>query len=133
MASSYERRITLYINGQEVKNNVKSITAELRKLQNEQAQMIVNSKEYVAHAQKIRSLKAILEQHRQQIATVQKSWSMKGLADGFNKYFGIVTAGLASLTGIIVGFKDIVKSFNDYEERVDNLSALTGLAGDAQR
>ena len=130
MASSYERRINLYINGQEVKNNVKSITAELRKLQNEQAQMIVNSKEYVAHTQTIRSLKAILEQHRQQIATVQKSWSMKGLADGFNKYFGIVTAGLASLTGIIVGFKDIVKSFNDYEERVDNLSALTGLAGE---
>jgi len=28
-----------------------------------------------------------------------------------------------------MGFMALVKTFNDYEERVDNLSALTGLAG----
>jgi hypothetical protein len=32
MAGSYERRITLYINGQEVRNDVKSIKAEMTKL-----------------------------------------------------------------------------------------------------
>lgn len=51
------------------------------------------------------------------------------MGDAFNRYFAMVTAVVASLTGLIMGFKALVKTFNDYEERVDNLSALTGLAG----
>jgi TP901 family phage tail tape measure protein len=130
MAASYDRRINLFINGKEVSNDVKSIKAEMTKLVNEQARMTIGSKEYIAAASNIRQLKGILAEHNQQIAAVQKSWTFKGMADNLNKYFGLITAGIASITGVIMGFKELVKTFNDFEERVDNLSSLTGLAGE---
>ncbi|MDV7390388.1 hypothetical protein RZS08_03500, partial [Arthrospira platensis SPKY1] len=52
------------------------------------------------------------------------------MADGFNKYFGMITAFAASLTGLVLGFRQAQSAANDFEEKVDNLSALTGLLGD---
>lgn len=51
------------------------------------------------------------------------------LADSFNKYFTVITAGAASFAGLILGGRKAVDTFNQYEKSVDNLSALTGLAG----
>ena len=127
--ASYDRRINLYINGQQVSNDVRSIRAEMTRLVNEQARMTIGSREYIAHATQIRNLNGILAQHRQQIANVSRSWSMASIGDTFNRYFSLFTAFAASVAGLVMGFKALVKTFNDYEERVDNLSALTGLAG----
>jgi len=129
MATSYNRRINLFINGQQVSNDVRSIRAEMTRLVNEQARMTLGSQEYIAHARRIRDLRTILAEHNQQIAAVSRSWSLSRMGDAFNRYFALVTAAVASITGLIMGFKALVKTFNDYEERVDNLSALTGLAG----
>ena len=70
MAQSYNRRINLYINGKEVSNNIASIRAEMNKLVNAQARMTIGSKEYTAQTAKIRSLKAIMDQHRQDLAGI---------------------------------------------------------------
>ena len=51
-------------------------------------------------------------------------------ADKFNNYFGIITAGAATFAGLILAGKKAVETFNQFEERVSNLSALTGLEGD---
>lgn len=132
MAQSYDRRINLYINvdGKEVKNNATSIKAELQKITNQQALMTIGSKEYIEQARKIQQLKGVLAEHRDNIKETQKSWSFKGMADGFNRYMGIATAFAASAAGVLLSFKQIVQSFNDYQEQVSNLSALTGLTGD---
>ncbi len=129
MASSYNRRINLFINGQQVSNDVRSIRAEMQRLVNEQARMTLGSQQYITHARRIRDLRSILTEHNQQIAAVSRSWSLSRMGDAFNRYFAMITAAVASITGLIMGFKALVKTFNDFEERVDNLSALTGLAG----
>lgn len=129
MANSYTRRINLYINGKEVKNNIGSIQAEMRKLINEQKRMTIGSQEYHAHAAKIRSLRGVMKQHQQDITGIQRSWSLKKMSDGFNRYFGLITAGIASLTGIVLGFRKAADAASLFEERLDNLSALTGLSG----
>lgn len=132
MAQSYDRRINLYINvdGKNVPNNVASIKAELQKIINQQARMTLGSKEYQEQTAKITYLRNILQQHNAEINNIKKGWSLQGMADGFNRYMGLITAFAASATGLIFSFKQIIQAFNDYEERVDNLSALTGLAGD---
>ncbi len=56
-------------------------------------------------------------------------FSIGKIADGFNRYFAFVTAGLASLTGLIFSLRKVVDVANLFESRVDNLSALTGLLG----
>lgn len=131
MATSYNRYINLFIDGKQVESSVKGINAALSKIRNEQRLMTIGSQEYIAAATKIKSLKGMLDEHNKAISNVSKSWTIQGIADGFNKYFALVTAGIASLTGVAMGFKAIVKTFNDFEERVDNLSALTGLAGES--
>ncbi|MFY9150836.1 MAG: phage tail tape measure protein [Prolixibacteraceae bacterium] len=130
MASTYTRRINLYINGKEVKNDIASIRAEMNRLVNAQSRMEIGSREYIAQMQKIRSLKAILEQHRQDIAGVEKGWSMAKIGDAFNRYQALAMGLIASLTGLVLVIRKVVQSYNDFEERLDNLSALTGLAGD---
>jgi len=132
MAQSYDRRINLYINidGKDVKNDVASIKAEMNKIVNAQARMTIGSKEYQAQAEKIKHLKGILDQHRQDITSIDKSWSLGKMGDSFNRYFSLITAGMASLVGLALSVRQVVQSFNDFEERLDNLSALTGLSGE---
>lgn len=129
MATSYNRRINLYINGQQVTNDIASIRAEMNKTINAQARMTIGSKEYYAEASKIKYLKGILEQHRQDIGQIENKWSMRNIGRLFNDYFSMVTAFLASTLAMVMGLKQIIQTYNDFEERLDNLSALTGLAG----
>lgn len=129
MATSYTRRINLYINGQQVTNDIASIRAEMNKTINTQARMTIGSRQYVAEASKIKQLKTILDQHRADIGQIEQKWSMRNIGRLFNDYFSMVTAFLASAVAVVMGVKQIVASFNDFEERLDNLSALTGLAG----
>lgn len=129
MATSYNRRINLYINGQQVTNDIASIRAEMNKTINTQARMTIGSKEYVAEASKIKQLKTIIDQHRADIGQIEQKWSMRNIGRLFNDYFSMVTAFLASAVAMVMGIKQIIQTYNDFEERLDNLSALTGLAG----
>jgi len=129
MATSYNRRINLYINGQQVTNDIASIRAEMNKTINTQARMTIGSKEYVAEASKIKQLKTIIDQHRADIGQIESKWSMRNIGRMFNDYFSMVTAFLASSVALVMGVKQIIQTYNDFEERLDNLSALTGLAG----
>ena len=63
MGTSYDRRINLYINGEEVLNNIKSIRSEMTKTINQQVLMTIGSQEYTEAASKIKALKSILTEH----------------------------------------------------------------------
>jgi TP901 family phage tail tape measure protein len=132
MAQSYNRQINLYVNidGKQVVNNAASIRAEMNKIVNAQARMTIGSQEYVLAAQKIKQLKGILDQHRADIASVDKSWSFAKMGDSFNRYTSMIMAGMASLAGLVFSVRTVIKSFEDFEARMANLSAITGLAGD---
>ncbi|MEI6138267.1 MAG: hypothetical protein WCP85_03335 [Mariniphaga sp.] len=73
MAAGYDRRITLYINGQEVTTNIKAIKAEMTKLINSQASMTIGSDEYVKAAKRIGELRAVMIAHNQQMAAATSS------------------------------------------------------------
>jgi TP901 family phage tail tape measure protein len=59
----------------------------------------------------------------------QHQTSMAKLADGFNKYFGMATALVASVTGMMLGFRKAAEEADNFEKRLDVLSSLTGLEG----
>lgn len=84
-------------------------------------------------ADKNKKLKLI----KQEIANVNKEMAIADkqsrnffsrATDGFNKYFGVITTGLATVTGVVMSFRSTVKAFGEYEAQLRNLEALTGLS-----
>lgn len=107
MASSYTRKITLFINGKEVKNDVASISAELRKLQNELKRTTIGSQEYQAKLAEFNRVKGYLAEHTQAIKGTQSTiGKLKDTAAGLLPAFGWA----AIATGAAAAFKKIISS-----------------------
>ncbi len=99
----------------------RSLTAQTNKLNRE-------TKEYTDKRKQLRLVKneiaKINSEYRQQRGFVSRA------ADGFNKYFAVITAGAASFAGVILGMRKAIDVFNEFEEASDNLRALTGLGNE---
>lgn len=138
-----KRGVSIFIDGKEVKNSVAGITNEMRKLQGEQKKMTIGSDDYIAHAKKIEYLRSIHAEHLQNQRKIAAEYgnmskaadksvkSTEGgfsrMANGFNKYFAIFTAGLATITGLAFGLKKFMDMRNELEDSSANLKSLTGL------
>jgi len=138
-----KRGVSIYIDGKEVANSVKAISGEMKKLTNEQSKMTMGADNYVAHAKKIEYLKSLLVEHKDYQKQIAKEYSnmekaadkysknteggFSRLANGFNKYFAIFTAGLAAVTGLTLGLKKFMDMRNELEQSSANLKAITGL------
>lgn len=128
--STINKRVNIYINGREVSNDIKSIRTEMQKAVNDIALMKRGSDEYNAKAKEIRTLKAIIQEHNQQLRTTEQRWSsLNNVANGLKKYSGIILSFVGSLTGATLGFQKCAEEAEKFEENLDNLSALTGLGG----
>ena len=128
--STINKRVNIYINGREVSNDIKSIRTEMQKAVNDIARMKRGSDEYNAKAKEIRTLKAIIQEHNQQLRTTEQRWSsLNNVANGLKKYSGIILSFVGSLTGATLGFQKCAEESEKFEENLDNLSALTGLGG----
>lgn len=117
-------RVLKNINGasfNELSQAIRKATNDLKKMQQTDPGYKQKQKDVVALKTKLSEL------NNEQKANVS-FWD--GLANGANKYSTAIIDIVASFTGLVIGLNEVVQAFNDYEERVDNLSALTGLAGD---
>ena len=68
------KKINIYINGKEVKNTIKDLTAEMKKLRAEQAKLPIGSDEYIAHAKRIRQIDGILREQRKAVTEMGDAW-----------------------------------------------------------
>lgn len=81
MATKIERRgVTLFIDGKEIKNDVKSIEREFYKLRGELKKSEIGSEEYNQKLQQMGQLKNILDSHNKAVKETAKSWG--GLNNG---------------------------------------------------
>jgi TP901 family phage tail tape measure protein len=128
MATTYTRRINLYINGKQVSADIVSIRKEMSKLVNEQARMTLGSKDYVKHTAKIKSLKTIIDQHNQDLSTTHKKWNnFQKMADAANRYFAVITAGIAAVAGAVMTVKQTVEAFAEYDDKLVDVMKTTDL------
>lgn len=130
-----KRGIYLYINGQQINNDLKSVQGEFKKLQNEQAKMTIGSEKYIQTGKKIQALDSIIQEHRKQWrstnAEIEKTktsiLSLGKITDAFNKYFGMITAFIASFTGLTFAMRKCVDDFANLEEEEANVRKYTGM------
>lgn len=52
--------------------------------------------------------------------------SMKGMADGFNRYFGMITTFLASITGLVLGFRKLSEQIAHLDDVYSDVMKTTG-------
>lgn len=133
-----KRGISIFIDGKEVENSVKSIRSEMAKLRNEQAKTIVGSEEYVKKGKQIAQLNTIYESHIQQQKKVNaelakqagltkqtgSAWSR--LADGFNKYGALAASFLAGITGISFAFRKLAENIAHMDDVYSDVMKTTG-------
>ena len=127
--SDAKRSIKLYIDGSEIPGTVKEIEAEIRKLQRAWKEMEVGSEEYNQTASKIKTLKGVLNDHKQSLRDIrqeQQSTLSKGV-DLFNKYAASIAAVIAAITGVVLKINEFRKLANEREDASADVKALTGL------
>lgn len=62
--------------------------------------------------------------------TNQTGLSLNKMANNFNKYFGIVTAGIASLSGLLMAGKKSITMFAEFDDKVTDVMKTTGRTRD---
>jgi len=119
------RTLTIYVNGKEVENNIKSIRSEYIKLINEQAKMTRGSKEYIEAGKGIKKLKKEIDDHNKQLRETGGIWG---------KLKSSSAASLLSITAGFVSVKAALSAVVDnnrrFEKSLSSLSALTGASAD---
>lgn len=83
------------------------------------------SAEWDAHIVKIKKLKAELSKIRGEAAETQSVWTR--MSNALNKWGGLVTSAIASITGLSLALNQMRKLAFAQEESAANLKALTGL------
>ena len=131
MAKVLSRKVTIYINGKEVENTIKSLEAEAAKLRAQQRNLVIGSEEYIETSRKLKEIKDVLAQQKN---------AVEGVADAY----GEARKKAAEWSNIVVGMKTLwqkgsdlfnwLKGFSDEAARMDDVYAdvmkTTGLTRD---
>lgn len=119
------------INGaslKELRSAAKQLQSEINKLTPGTQAFITKSKQLQEVNTRIRQLtgsfKGLVEEEK------QATFSLKGLADGFNKYFGMVTAGIAAVTGLSMAFRKAAEDAAKLDDTYADVMKTTGLLHD---
>ncbi len=93
MAKQNVRQVSIFINGKEVENSIKSIAAEQRKLTNELALTIRGTEEYETKARELAKVNSILRDHREGLSGLKKGWDLTKV--GVANFVGVAAGAFA--------------------------------------
>jgi TP901 family phage tail tape measure protein len=109
----------------ELRSAAKQLQSEINKLRPGTQQFIEKTKQLKDVNTRINQLttsfKGLAMQEK------QATFSLKGLADGFNKYFGMVTAGIAAITGVSMAFRKAAEDAARLDDTYADVMKTTGL------
>lgn len=101
---------------------LKDLQMASRKLTKELNGMTRGTKEFTAKSAQLKKVSAELKKVR--FAARDTRSAIGRMTDGFNKFFPIVTAGAASLAGLILGFRKIADVITEFEKKMTNVYTL---------
>lgn len=115
-------RTNVYINEKEAGKSLRSLEAKARKLNNELKGMSRNSEKFGAKKAEFQKINREVQKQRRELRGLNKGWS--NAAFQFNKYYGIVLAGVAAMGGLVFSFRELVRAFSDFEAGLTNVYTL---------
>ncbi|KAA6325625.1 hypothetical protein EZS27_025183, partial [termite gut metagenome] len=123
-----KRGIYLYIDSQEIKNDIKSIETEMRTLISAQKRMTIGSEEYQRAAQKIRTLRGIVREHNDSLRQTREQLDEN--TNSFSKYRGKLLGFVAGLTGAFAGMKKAVDEYLQLDSAYSDVMKYTSMTRD---
>ena len=128
MAKNINRKVTIYINGKEIENTIKSIRAEIVKLEREQKMLPIGSEEYKKKMMDIANLKRILQEQSVTIKNMGESWksTVETAAEYSNILMGIQSA--FQMFDLAIGkVKDLAADAAKMDDALGMVMKTTGL------
>lgn len=131
MAKDINRKVTIYVNGKEVENTIKSLRAELRKLENAQKDCIIGSDEYERIKKSIADIRDKLKEETVNVNNLGTSWkdAATRLAEFSNILNGVNTA-FDFLDEKIGKLKDLSHAAAELDDVYADVQKTTGLTKD---
>ncbi len=131
MAKTLNRKVTIYIDGKEVKSTLASLEAEMRKLKAQQKNMTIGSEEYIRTTKKIREINSVIESQRREVKGLGNEWKstttkvaeFANVVTGLNSAFQMVDLGIGKL-------KDLAKTAAELDDVYADVMKTTGLTHD---
>jgi len=105
--------------------SMKELTARQKELNMILRQMDPRSAQYKELHTQLGQVNNRISELKGRAASAQLSF--KGLADGFNRYFAIVTAGAAAFTGMIFSIKQLVSAQGELSDSLANIRKTTDM------
>ena len=105
--------------------SMKELTARQKELNMIMRQMDPRSAQYKELDTQLKAVSARMGELKGKAATAQLSF--QGIADGFNRYFGIITAGAAAFTGMIFSIKQLVTAQAELSDSFADIRKTTDM------
>lgn len=110
-------------------NELKSAAIQLR---NQLRQLPPDCEDFIKKSEQFKQVNARIKQLEGSFKGLveeekRATFSLKGLADGFNKYFGMVTAGIAAVTGVSMAFRKAAEDAATLDDVYADVMKTTGL------
>ena len=118
-------RFNVYLNDKQAGNTMGSLYGQSRKLKSELNKLKIGSAAWIKKLKEVQSVEKRLSKVRAEIRGTNAGFGK--MAKNFNKYFGLITAGIASLSGVIYLFKNIIKSNAELSDSFADVRKTTGL------
>lgn len=112
----------------ELTSAAQQLKAQLKNLAPDTQEFIDKSKQLQQVNTRLDSLKRGFKGVKEEVK--ESSFSLKGLADGFNKYFGMLTAGIAAITGVSMAFRKCAEEVAKLDDVYSDVMKTTGLTRD---
>lgn len=121
-------RTNVYVNDKTAGKSLRSLSADAKKLRNEIYLLKPGTEAFVAKTKQFQQVQARVRGVRNEMNGVNKSWS--NAADKFNKFTGMITVGIAALTGLGFSLLNITKRNADLSDSMADVQKTTQLAKD---
>jgi len=102
-------RFNVYLNDKQAGQTMGSLYKQSRMLKSELKKLEIGSAAWVKKLKEVQKVEKDLQRVRSEIRGTNSLFSR--LASSFNKYFGVVTAGIASISGLVYAIKNVI-SYN---------------------
>ena len=127
--------VKLFLDGREIKNSVADIEKEMKKLRKTQRDLVIGSEEYNRTGKQIQELNGILATHRASIRGTGKEYltltqRLGKVADGFNRYMGVVAGAIGAVTGLTMTVRKTVQQYAEMQEAEAQVRKYTGMTAD---